>query len=123
MSSLYFLVHYFQPFFLPPVHRFHSIMTLDIAGPAHVLYVGHNHKQTFCLWRRDPSHMLLSLVAEPTHDIFPRFMGLHCADPRQVVAPVAQRPLGKHQGDAPYRIELRLLCLTISGLFVKPFAQ
>lgn len=34
---------------------------------------------------QNPSHMLQSLLAEPTQDIFLRFRGLRCVDPHQVV--------------------------------------
>lgn len=85
----------------PLLHR-HSIIILEIVGPQTRFIRG--TQPDLSSQAQNPSHMLLSLLAEPKQDIFLRFRGLHCVDPHQVVVACCTGFLQKHQSDAPSRI-------------------
>lgn len=76
-----------------------AIIILEIVGPQTRFIRG--TQPDLSSQAQNPSHMLLSLLAEPTQDIFLRFRGLHCVDPHQVVVACCTGFLQKHQSDAP----------------------
>lgn len=114
LSSLSFLVYYFNPFSPSPppsanyffrnsrTHaRFICGTQLDLLSQAH-----------------QPSHMLLSLLAESTHDTFVRFRRLHCVHSHRVVMLLHRIPT-----KASNRCTVSDLKYSYCTLCVKPFAK